>query len=139
MLATAGVQRYQSVRVTTSTPGELLLMLYDGLFRFLGEASSALKSGNRALAGTRVDKAHAILTELTAGLNPKYAPQLCANLEAVYGFCMTHLVEANIHQDPRRIENVLRVLAPLREAWITVVRSPEAQAQAQAHAAEAGR
>jgi flagellin-specific chaperone FliS len=36
--ASSAIAKYRSVQVTTASPGQLLVMLYDGLFRFLGEA-----------------------------------------------------------------------------------------------------
>ena len=38
MLESAAAARYAQVRDSTSTPGDLLLALYDGLFRFLNGA-----------------------------------------------------------------------------------------------------
>lgn len=118
---TSAIERYKSVQVKTSSPGELLLMLFDGLFRFLDEAAEATRIQDRARAGDRIGKAHAILSELAATLNKTVAPELCENLEAVYFFCMTRLVEANLHKDIDRIHEVKRVLEPVREGFRTAV------------------
>lgn len=121
MSVTSAIERYKSVQVKTSSPGELLLMLFDGLFRFLDEAAEATRIQDRARAGDRIGKAHAILSELAATLNKTVAPELCENLEAVYFFCMTRLVEANLHKDVDRIHEVKRVLEPVREGFRTAV------------------
>lgn len=121
MSVTSAIERYKSVQVKTSSPGELLLMLFDGLFRFLDEAAEATRIQDRARAGDRIGKAHAILSELAATLNKTVAPELCENLEAVYFFCMTRLVEANLHKDIDRIHEVKRVLEPVREGFRTAV------------------
>ena len=47
----AVLSRYQKVKVTTCSPGELLVMLYDGLFRFLGEAKTKMEEGDRTARG----------------------------------------------------------------------------------------
>jgi flagellar protein FliS len=125
----AGVQRYKSVQVKTSTPGELLMMLYDGAFRFLGEAVAAFEAGDRARACERIDRAHAILSEFSATLRHEVYPDLCKNLEGVYGFCLGHLVQANLQQDAEMVRDVMRILEPLREAFREAVR--------QVHAGEA--
>ena len=122
MISAAAIAKYKTVQVTTCSPGELLVMLYNGLFRFLGEAASAIKAGDRAVAGERIGRSHDILAELVAGLNPVHAPELCDNLQGLYFFCMSRIVEANLHQDAARIEDVLRILTPLREAWTIAVR-----------------
>ena len=117
MISASAIHRYKSVQVTTCSPGELLLLLYGGLFRFLGEA-----------AGERIGRSHEILGELAASLSASVAPELCANLEGLYLFCMGRIVEANLHQDAARVDDVIRILSHLREAWTTAVRGGAAAA-----------
>ena len=122
MTALAALNRYKNVQVKTASPGELLVMLYDGLFRFLGEAKTAMEAGERTRAAERISRSHQILQHLLAGLNREHAPELCENLEGLYLFSMRHIVNANIHQKPENIGEVIAVLTPLREAWSAVVR-----------------
>ncbi len=112
-----GLERYKSVQVKTSSPGEVLMMLFDGMFKFIDEAIDALKRDDRARAGERIGRAHAILTELSASLNRAAAPELCENLEAVYFFSMSKLLEANLHRDVSRLEDVKRILEPVRDGF----------------------
>lgn len=116
MLETA-ISRYQQVRSTTATPGELLLALYDGLFRFLNGARICIERGEKVRAGEFLSKSYAILSELFIALDHDKAPELCAQLEGLYSFCMDRVTHANIRKDARAVEDVLRVLTPLREAW----------------------
>lgn len=109
--------RYGAVAVTTCSPGQLLVMLYDGLFRFLGEARVAMEKKDRARAGERIGRAHAILEQLLMALDPTHAPELCANLARLYPYCMERVIEANIRQDVAMLTEVMRVLEPIREAW----------------------
>jgi flagellar protein FliS len=127
----AVLNRYQKVKVTTCSPGELLVMLYDGLFRFLGEAKTAMEAGERTRAAERISRSHQIIAQLLGGLNREHAPELCDNLQALYLFCGSHIVQANIQQKPENIADVLRVLTPLREAWTTVVRGELAKNESQ--------
>lgn len=117
MTMSAAIQRYKAVQVKTSSPGEILVMLYDGLFKFLEEAKEALAADDRARAGERINRAHAIISELATSLNKSVAPELCENLEAIYFFCSGRLIEANLHRDPDRIAEVIRVLAPVRDGF----------------------
>jgi len=112
-----GLERYKSVQVKTSSPGELLMMLFDGMFKFMDEAIEAMGRDDRARSGERIGRAHAILTELAATLNRDASPELCENLEAVYFFSMTKLIEANLYRDPIRIEDVKRILEPVRDGF----------------------
>lgn len=119
-----GLERYKSVQVKTSSPGEVLMMLFDGMFKFIDEAIDAMGRDDRARSGERIGRAHAILTELSASLNRAAAPELCENLEAVYFFSMSKLLEANLHRDVSRLEDVKRILEPVRDGFrIAVVES----------------
>jgi flagellar protein FliS len=118
----SGVQRYKSVQVKTSTPGELLMMLYDGCFRFLNEAVVALEAGDRVKSGERLDRAYAIVSEFSTSLKHEAYPELCKNLEGVYVFCLSHIVQANIQQDAEMVREVIRILDPLRDAFREAVR-----------------
>jgi flagellar secretion chaperone FliS len=122
MLQTA-VARYQEVRINTASPGELLVSLYDGLFRFLGGARVCFEKDEKARGRELISKAYAIISELYIALDHEAAPELCAQLAGVYDFCMGQLTRASRNADPKLVDDVLRVLRPLREAWTTAVRA----------------
>jgi flagellar protein FliS len=117
----AALARYGAVKVTTANPGQILVMLYDGLMRFLREAQGAFVAKERARAGERISRSLAILDQLLVGLDPKHAPDLCEKLQSVYIFCIQRLVSASVGQDADMVGEVIRVLAPLRDAWSTAV------------------
>lgn len=116
-MRSTAVDRYKQVRNQTLTPGELLLALYDGLFRFLNGAKVCFEGGQMPRGRELLCKAHAVVSELYLALDHKLNPDLCANLASVYDFSMTRITEANRHGNPALIQEVLRVLSPLREAW----------------------
>jgi len=113
--------RYGAVKVTTASPGNLLVLLYEGLLRFLREAQVAMQANERARAGERLGRAQAILHHLLGSLDKAQAPALCENLQSLYVFSMGHLLKANVEQKPEKIADVIRVLTPLRDAWVTAV------------------
>ena len=119
----AALARYGAVKVTTSSPGQLLVMLYDGLIRFLREAQTAMEAKDRRKSGEKLSRANAILAELLGTLDPSHHPQLCATLQPLYMFCMNHLLKANIQQKPEMIAEVIVILQPLRDAWAKAVAS----------------
>ncbi len=109
--------RYSSVSFSTSSPAQVTVMLYDGLFRFLREAMVALQAGDRARAGERVHRAHAILRHLLGAMVPEANPTLHERLTALYLFAMRRSTEANVKGEPAMLEEIIRVLLPLRGAW----------------------
>jgi flagellar secretion chaperone FliS len=116
----AAAAKYRGVQVATYSPLQLLVMLFDGAIRFTTEASTAMSSGDRARAGERIGKAHAIVEELAATLDPTNAPELCENLLALYSFAMRRLVEASLEQDTVKLGEVVIALTPLREGFATL-------------------
>lgn len=117
----AALARYGAIKVTTANPGQILLMLYDGLLRFLREAIVGIEAKNKKRACERISRSHAILAQLLASLDAAQAPALCQQLQSVYMFCMGHLVHANIEQSAEKVAEVIKVLSPLRDAWMTAV------------------
>jgi flagellar protein FliS len=95
-------------------------MLYDGLFRFLREASAAIAAGDRARTGERIRRAQAILRHLLGAMVPEANPLLHERLTALYLFAMRRATEANLSRDPAMLEEIIRVLLPLRTAWSAV-------------------
>jgi len=116
------INRYKSVQVKTSSPGDLLMLLFDGCFRFLNESIVAMERGDRAKAGEQLDRAHAIIGELTSTLRHEIWPELCENLEGVYLFSMGHLVKANLEQNASMVREVVTILEPVREGFREAVR-----------------
>lgn len=135
----SAAQRYSQVRMTTSTPGELLLALYDGLFRFLNGSKICIERKEMARARELLSKAYAILSELYIALDHSVAPELCANLEALYGFAMDRVMQASRKGQTLPIDEVVRALTPLREAWQVAVpqAAKEQHLAAKAEAAKA--
>jgi flagellar secretion chaperone FliS len=121
MLESTAAARYTEIRNATSTPGELLLALYDGLFRFLNGAKLCIENKQLPRARELISKSHAIISELTIALDHSVSPDLCAQLEGLYGFCIDRLQVASRKSDIAAIDDVRRVLTPLREAWAIAV------------------
>jgi flagellar protein FliS len=128
MYAPANLARYGVVSVSTASPGRLLVLLYDAMFRFLREGVAAMQAGEKGRASERITRAHAILTELLSGLDHTRSPELCTTLEGLYAFCMQTAVEAMVEQNPEKVASILKVLAPLRDAWSTAVAQTETSA-----------
>jgi flagellar protein FliS len=108
---------YRDSSVLTATPERLVVMLYDGAHRFLFQAAHAMRSEDVALMNNRMQRAEAIIAELRGTLNHEQGGEIAGRLEAIYSFCQRHLLEARLKRDPQRIEQVMKLLAELRDAW----------------------
>lgn len=132
MLETA-VNRYKQVLVQTSSPGQILIALYDGIFRFLNGAKACIAKKELSRARELLSKSQAIVHELEIALDHDASPDLCKNLQGVYQFCIDRIQSARIKADPAMIDDVMRVLTPLREAWPVAVAELQKQGAASRH------
>ncbi len=115
-------QRYKQVWAATSSPREILLALYNGLFRFLNGAKVCFEHGEPTRGRELAVKAHAVISELLVALDHDVFPELCAELTGIYGFCLDELLSVMKDAKVEHLDNVIRVLAPLHDAWNTAVR-----------------
>ncbi|HLK40384.1 MAG TPA: flagellar export chaperone FliS [Polyangiaceae bacterium] len=125
----AHIAQYKSVQIRTSSPGELLIAHYDGLFKFLLLSKISIERKKVAEASEAISRAHAILSELYVSLDHSQYPELCKNLSALYDYCLQRLLYANRHRKAEVVEEVMRLLTPVREANTIVVRQMAGQAQ----------
>jgi flagellar secretion chaperone FliS len=116
----ASPQAYRASSVMTASPGQLVVMLYDGAGRFLRQAEMAAKEGAWSHAFDRMTKADAIVDELLVTLDIENGGQLAERLQGIYVFCKRLLIEARIERDPQRINKAASLLADLRDAWAEI-------------------
>jgi flagellar protein FliS len=108
---------YRQSSILTAPPAQLVVMLYDGARRFLHQASSAMREGNRLLADQRLRRAEAILSELQATLDAERGGEIASRLEGIYVFCKAELLRSRADQNASRVDFVRDQLTELREAW----------------------
>jgi flagellar secretion chaperone FliS len=135
MSARKAYAKYRQATVETASPGKLVVMLYDGAIRFLGEALEHLEKRKPKETHEAIIRTENILCELMTALDMERGGKIAENLLALYEFMHLRLVEANIHKDASRINDVLALLQDLRDAWAQAV---EIHAQEQFRAKQAG-
>ncbi len=117
--------QYRKTANAANSRGQILLKLYDGAIRFLEQAKVAMAQNRPDLKGTRISKAHAIISELNATLNHDISPELCANLSSLYRFMLDQLTEANRLNSPEPLDVTIELLDSLRGAWREAVKTAE--------------
>jgi flagellar biosynthetic protein FliS len=115
-----GINNYREVSVQSITPEQMIVMLYEGIFRFLGLARKALEKNDLEAKARNVNKAQAIISELKGSLNHDCGATFTGDLEALYNFAFNENVELLIDNDVRHIDTVIRILTPLYESWKTI-------------------
>ncbi|MBD8044734.1 flagellar export chaperone FliS [Arthrobacter sp. Sa2BUA2] len=111
----------------SASPVRLLTMLYDRMLLDLNRAEAAQQAGNWPAASEQLIHAQAIVAELSGTLKVDEW-EGGENLQAIYGYVMKAMVEANLQHNPAITRECINLLEPLRAAW------HEAAAQLPTHA-----
>jgi flagellar secretion chaperone FliS len=113
--------KYRQVATTTASPGQLVLMLYDGTIRFLEQALDGFSKEDpsefNASIGNNVLRAQAILDELTQALDVRAGGEFALTLHRLYLYFDRRLTESNVRKEPEGIREVIRRVSTLRDAW----------------------
>lgn len=119
-MITSPYDKYKNSSVQTSTPGQLVVMLYDGAIRFVKAGLDGISSNDYAKANVNLGKAQTIISELMSTLNRSY--DISKNLYSLYEYMNYLLIQTNIKKKVESGEEVLGYLQELRETWITVTK-----------------
>jgi len=112
---------YLATQVETTTQGELLIMLYEAAIKFLKRAKVEIDNKDYAKKGIYISKALAIVHELAESLNKEKGGDITPKLAALYQFCNSQLVKANIRMDKKRIDTVIQILDGICSAYAQIV------------------
>ena len=112
----ASPQAYREAAVLTASPVQLVVMLYDGVERFLRQAEVVMEEGGVAQAHDRMQRGEAIIDELLRTLD-KSAGQVAERLEAIYIFCKRLMMEARLERDATKLTKIRSLMGELRESW----------------------
>jgi flagellar protein FliS len=115
-------QAYRTTQVQTSSPAELILLLYDGAIKYCRQAEAHLDNGERELAHNALLRSQDIIDELAVSLDFSAGEEIAQGLLQLYDYMGQRLVEANIHKDKAPITEVAAMLQELRETWAEAAR-----------------
>jgi flagellar protein FliS len=111
---------YRQIETESRTPLELVVMLYDGVLQHVATARGAVARGDMP-AGTRANsRALAIISELQNTLDVERGGEVAQSLDELYRYVSSRLVDASFRRDTAPLDEVTRLLKPLRDAWSTI-------------------
>lgn len=115
----ASPNAYQESAVLTASPGQLVVMLYDGILKFLRQADLAIGEVRIEATNERLARAEAIITELHATLDLSQG-KIAENLEGIYVFWKRMLWEIRRDRDREKLARLLVMVRELRDAWAVI-------------------
>ncbi|MBI3885840.1 MAG: flagellar export chaperone FliS [Opitutae bacterium] len=130
MVANSYARTYQAQAVMTASPGQLVLMLYDGALRFLRQARAGFELPEDdprriEIINRNLLKAQAIIDELQDTLDKKAGGEFAATMERLYDYHRRQLIQANVHKNPALLDPVEKFLEEIRGAWAEMLRKEE--------------
>lgn len=115
-----GYTAYQNNKVMTASPGELTLMLYEGMIKFTNIAIIGVEEHDIQKAHNNIIKTENIISELQSTLNYKYP--VANDFNNIYVYLKERLVQANFKKDKAILEECLEHERTLRDTWKEVMR-----------------
>lgn len=123
---------YKKQSVTTLTPGEIVVRLYQEAERQLNRASYYIPLKNYEEANKALIKSQDVINALRSSLDMKIP--ISKNLDSLYEYFNREIVTANVKKDKEKIDSLIPMIAELREAFSEINSMSKEQIQAQSEA-----
>ena len=128
-MAGFGARAYRDVAVQTAVgtadPHRMILMLYDGAIEATRLAQAHMGARRIPAKCEALGKALRIVEEgLKASVDRKVGGQLADRLVALYDYTTMRLLQANLRNDSRALEEARTLLSDLRSAWAQIGQTP---------------
>lgn len=114
---------YFSTKVNTTSQEELVVMLFEAAIKFLEQAKIKIEEKDYQEKGNAISKTLDIIAELDSSLNTERGGEVAQNLHALYQFCQSRLLMANLKMDVKIIDEVIGMLKQVGSAFAEVIQS----------------
>lgn len=108
---------YRRVDLESAPKTQIVERLFDRCVRDIADARAAIEARDIQRKATAIDHALQIVVELKASLDVAAAPDLCANLAALYDFVADKLIESNTALALPPLDQATRVMTELGDAF----------------------
>jgi flagellar protein FliS len=108
---------YNQMNVNIDRPEKLILMLYEGALRFANFAKKAINEGNIEEKVKYIIKTSNIFIELINSLDFEKGGDIAYYLNGLYAYQLELLAKANLENETKYLDDVIKVLKGLIEAW----------------------
>jgi flagellar protein FliS len=108
---------YRQQSIETSSPAQLVAMLYHAAVAATARAKTALSAGDATGAHADLVRAQDIVHELRVTLDHERGGDVAVSLASLYDWCYDQLVLANTSKSPVPLTSVESVLMQLAGSW----------------------
>lgn len=116
---------YQKASVATSNQKQLIVMLYDGMNKFLSNAIKGIEEEDFEAVHTNSSRTTKILLELLSTLKEEEGGEVAESLKRIYVYAYEQTVIGNLKKDAETLKTVRKVLNNLRAGWHSVYKASQ--------------
>jgi flagellar protein FliS len=99
----------------------LIELLFNGFMDSVALARGAMRAKQIEAKGKAIGRAARIVEEgLKAGLNLEAGGRLAEDLSSLYAYVALRLLAANLRNDESALDECVRLIGPLRDAWVAI-------------------
>ncbi len=129
-MALKGINAYKKGNlkqdISTADPHRLTLMLMQGAVDKLAYAKGCIERKDFAQKADHMSKVSAIIMNLRDTLDMSANSEVAGNLFDLYEYMLQRLVDANVQNNVKIIDEVIALIMPIKDAWLQI---PEAAKQ----------
>ena len=108
-------QKYKEQSLTTLTPAELVLKLFDEGVKQMKLADKYINEKDLSSANASLLKSQNIVETLRLNLDDRY--EISGELDRLYTYIYNSLIEANLKKDTELLNEVCEIFTELRETF----------------------
>src|SRR5437870_4598255 len=116
---------YKETAVNTASPTRLVVMLYEGAVRFLTRAATDIRNHDLVAKAESIRRALAIIQHLRLTLDTEKGQNMARELDRIYEYATSRVLEGSTKLDARAIEEAIKVLSDLLPAWEETARKEQ--------------
>jgi flagellar secretion chaperone FliS len=125
MSSNLATNTYRQIEVNGSNRLQLVVMLYDGAIRFLGEAKACLAKNDTRGRNTAINRTLAILGELQSTLKMEEGGEVARSLDKLYNYMTSRILDSNLKGIPNGFDESIHLLRIVNSAWTQIANQPE--------------
>ncbi|MEO6878086.1 MAG: flagellar export chaperone FliS [Gemmatimonadaceae bacterium] len=120
---------YREREVLTASPARLVVIVYDHVLANLHRARVARDANRASISLEAISKARDGIAELLVTLDVERGGAIARNLQSLYTFMLTEMVDGT-RVDARRLERITGMVSDLREAFASIATDGTARVSA---------
>jgi len=117
----SAIEQYGTIDTESGVEGasshRLIQILMTGALSRIARAAGHMRRGEIAAKGENIGVAISTISGLRASLDLDAGGTIAVNLDALYDYMLRSLLEANLHDDVEKLDEVQRLAGEIKAAW----------------------